>query len=51
MRIMEVDEEFVADVDLTCFHSDDYVDCLKNLSTDLEIQKKYKDEIHRFNLN
>ena len=48
---MEVDEEYVADVDLTCFHSDDYVDALKNLSTDPEIQKKYKDEIHRFNLN
>jgi histone deacetylase 1/2 len=51
MRLMEVDEEYVADVDLTRFHSDDYVDCLKNLSTEPETQAKYRDEIHRFNLN
>jgi acetoin utilization deacetylase AcuC-like enzyme len=27
-----VNEDFVADVDLTQFHSDDYVDCLRNMS-------------------
>lgn len=29
---MEVDENYVREVDLTLFHSDDYVDCLRTLS-------------------
>jgi acetoin utilization deacetylase AcuC-like enzyme len=32
MTQIEVREEYVQDVDLTLFHSDDYVDCLRNLS-------------------
>jgi histone deacetylase 1/2 len=37
MRIMDVDEEYIASVDLTTFHSDDYVDCLANVSTDIDV--------------
>ena len=29
MENLEVDEEFIQKVDLSLFHSDDYVDCLK----------------------
>ena len=31
LESMAVEEDFVAGVDLTLFHSDDYVDCLRNL--------------------
>lgn len=29
---IEVDEDFIENVDLTKFHSDDYIDCLRNIS-------------------
>jgi acetoin utilization deacetylase AcuC-like enzyme len=50
MQIMDVNEEYISKVDLTEFHSDDYIDCLANLSLDPDVQKRFKDEIHRFNL-
>ncbi len=50
MHLIDVNEDYIKSVDLTTFLSDDYVDCLANVSTDPEIQKQFKDEIHRFNL-
>ena len=32
MDKLTVDEEFVESVDLTKFHSDDYVDCLRSMT-------------------
>jgi histone deacetylase 1/2 len=32
MDKLQVDEEFVESVDLTKFHSDDYVDCLRSMT-------------------
>jgi histone deacetylase 1/2 len=43
---IEVDEEFIHNVDLTKFHSDDYVDCLRSMS--IANREKYLDQIHRF---
>ena len=34
MKTLAVDEDFVKATDLTLFHSDDYIDCLKNISID-----------------
>lgn len=48
---MDIDEQYIEQVDLTTFHADDYVDCLANISTDPEVQKKFKDDIVRFNLS
>ena len=32
MEKISVEEEFISKVDLTKFHSDDYIDCLRNIS-------------------
>lgn len=48
MTSISVDEDFVGQVDLTQFHSDDYVDCLRNMS--LAKKEQYLDQIHRFAL-
>ena len=31
---MKVDPDFISQVDLTLFHADDYVDCLRQISID-----------------
>lgn len=36
-----MDTDYINDVDLTTFHSDDYVDCLKNIS--VEHKERYAD--------
>ena len=36
MDNLKVDEDYVAGVDFTLFHSDDYVDCLKQVTPDLK---------------
>lgn len=41
MKTLQVDEDFVNATDLTLFHSDDYIDCLKNIS--VEKQDKFAD--------
>jgi len=41
-----VDEDFISSVDLSLFHSDDYIDCLKHLN--LTNKEQYVDQIHRF---
>ncbi len=41
MEQIEVDEEFIHNVDLTKFHSDDYVDCLRSMS--IANREKYLD--------
>ena len=46
MERIEVDEEFIHEVDLTKFHSDDYVDCLRSIS--IVNKEKYLDQIQRF---
>ena len=46
MKTLAVDEDFVQATDLTVFHSDDYIDCLKNISVDQ--QDKYADHIAKF---
>ena len=46
MTHFDVDETYVSEVDLTRFHSDDYVDCLRSMS--LANREKYHDQIHRF---
>lgn len=35
---IKINQEFVSNVDLTMFHADDYVDCLKNISVDKKPQ-------------
>ena len=46
MENLKIDEEYVAGVDFTLFHSDDYVDCLKQITPD---QKElYQDQFSRF---
>jgi len=32
MEALEIDEDYISKVDLSLFHSDDYVDCLKTLT-------------------
>lgn len=32
MEPMDIDQEFIKNIDLTTFHSDDYIDVLKNLT-------------------
>lgn len=44
---MEVDQDFIDSVDFTVFHSDDYIDVLKNLT--LENKDFYSDQINRCN--
>lgn len=34
MQNMKVDEDFIEQVDLTKFHADDYIDCLRNITVD-----------------
>lgn len=46
MNLLAVDEDFVQSTDLTLFHSDDYIDCLKTISIDQ--QEKYADQIAKF---
>jgi histone deacetylase 1/2 len=46
MENMKVDEDFIEQVDLTKFHSDDYVDCLRNIS--IANKNDYLDQIQRF---
>ena len=45
MKRMHVEPEFIENVDFTVFHSDDYVDVLKNLTP--EDKDKYADQINR----
>eukprot|EP00347_Sterkiella_histriomuscorum_P011199 403373368 len=47
MKRMEVEPEFIENVDFTVYHSDDYVDVLKNLT--LDNRDLYADQINRFN--
>jgi len=42
---MHVEQEFIENVDFTVFHSDDYVDVLKNLTP--ENKDLYADQINR----
>jgi hypothetical protein len=42
---MHVEQEFIDNVDFTVFHSDDYVDVLKNLTP--ENKDLYADQINR----
>lgn len=46
MEQLEVDEEYVESVDLTKFHSDDYVDCLRSITQ--KDKAIYLDWMHRF---
>ena len=46
MNNLKVDEEYVEGVDFTKFHSDDYIDCIKNVS--VEHKEKYNDYFKRF---
>jgi len=41
MEAIQVDEAFIETVDLTKFHSDDYVDCLRSIS--IKNKEKYMD--------
>ena len=45
MKRMHVEQEFIDNVDFTVFHSDDYVDVLKNLTP--ENKDLYADQINR----
>lgn len=45
MKPMTVEPEFIENVDFTVFHSDDYVDVLKNLT--LDNKDLYADQINR----
>ena len=46
MENLKVDEEYVSEVDFTLFHSDDYVDCLRQVTP--EHKEKYHDHFTRF---
>ena len=46
---MEIEQEFIKNVDFTIFHSDDYVDVLKNLTP--EKRDLYADQINRCKQN
>jgi acetoin utilization deacetylase AcuC-like enzyme len=41
MEPIQIDEDFVREVDLTKFHSDDYIDCLRSIS--IVNKEKYLD--------
>lgn len=41
MEPIDVDQEYISNVDLSNFHSDDYVDCLKNIT--VEHKEMYAD--------
>ena len=43
---MKVDPDFISQVDLTLFHADDYVDCLRQISIDQK--DRYADQVARF---
>jgi acetoin utilization deacetylase AcuC-like enzyme len=45
MKPMEIDPDFIDNVDFTLFHSDDYIDVLKNLTP--ENKDLYADQINR----
>jgi len=45
MKRVYVEQEFIDNVDFTVFHSDDYVDVLKNLTP--ENKELYADQINR----
>jgi histone deacetylase 1/2 len=49
MTRMYVEPEFIENVDFSVFHSDDYVDVLKNLT--LENKDLYADQINRCKLS
>ena len=46
MDVMEVDQEFVSNVDMSIFHSDDYLDCLKHISVDQ--RERYADQMRQY---
>jgi len=46
LQNIQVNQDFVSNVDLTLFHADDYVDCLKNIS--VEKKAMFQDQIKRF---
>jgi acetoin utilization deacetylase AcuC-like enzyme len=45
MKTMEIEPEFIESVDFSLFHSDDYVDVLKNLTP--ENREIYADQMNR----
>ena len=45
MKPMEIEQEFIENIDFTEFHSDDYVDVLKNLTP--ENKEQYADQMNR----
>jgi histone deacetylase 1/2 len=47
MKRLTIEREYIEGLDFTVFHSDDYVDVLKNLT--LENKDLYADQINRFN--
>ena len=47
MKPLHIEPEFIESVDFTIFHSDDYIDVLKNLTP--ENKDLYADQINRFN--
>lgn len=49
MSRMDVEPEFIENVDFSVFHSDDYIDVLKNLT--LENKDLYADQINRCKYN
>ena len=47
MKTIDVDQDFVRQTDLTTFHSDDYVDCLKHISPDNK--ERFADQMREYN--
>ena len=45
MKFMDIEEEFIENVDFTVFHSDDYIDILKNCTPDNK--ELYTDALNR----
>lgn len=48
MKRMEIEPEYIENIDLTLYHSDDYIDVLKNIT--LENKDLYLDQINRCKL-
>ena len=48
MKFMDIEPEFIENVDLTLFHSDDYVDVLKNVTP--ENKDLFADQLNRCKL-
>ena len=46
MEQINVDETYINNVDLTNFHSDDYIDALKNITVDKKEQ--FQDQIREY---